>query len=133
MPEVVIIVIVIVIITDRQEEDSSSASYKSAQTSQFLKLHTHTHGLACSQDFLLTFGFDADKHPCFKTSRVFGLTKTHLYIYILPCQRPQASEDHAKKAMADAARLAEELRQEQEHAGHIEKMRRALEAQVCDG
>ncbi len=42
----------------------------------------------------------------------------------------QASEDHAKKAMADAARLAEELRQEQEHAGHIEKMRRALEAQV---
>merc|ERR1719454_661033 len=32
--------------------------------------------------------------------------------------------------MSDAARLAEELRQEQEHAGHIEKMRRTLEGQV---
>jgi len=32
--------------------------------------------------------------------------------------------------MADAARLAEELRQEQDHAGQIEKLRRALETQV---
>ncbi len=31
----------------------------------------------------------------------------------------RVAEEHAKKAMADAARLAEELRQEQEHAGHI--------------
>ena len=40
------------------------------------------------------------------------------------------AEEQAKKAMADAARIAEELRQEQEHAGHIEKMRRGLESQV---
>ena len=32
--------------------------------------------------------------------------------------------------MSDAARLAEELRQEQEHAGHIEKLRRTAESQV---
>jgi len=32
--------------------------------------------------------------------------------------------------MADAARLADELRQEQDHAAQIEKMRRALENQV---
>jgi len=42
------------------------------------------------------------------------------------------AEDQAKKAMSDAAKLAEELRQEQEHAGQIEKLRRALEAQVKD-
>ena len=40
------------------------------------------------------------------------------------------AEDQAKKAMADAARLADELRQEQDHAAQIEKMRRALENQV---
>ena len=39
-------------------------------------------------------------------------------------------EENSKKACADAARLAEELRQEQDHAGHIEKMRRTLESQV---
>merc|ERR1719216_611227 len=32
--------------------------------------------------------------------------------------------------MSDAARIAEELRQEQEHAGSIEKMRRTMESQV---
>lgn len=32
--------------------------------------------------------------------------------------------------MADAARLAEELRQEQEHAMHIERMRKGLEQQI---
>ena len=42
----------------------------------------------------------------------------------------RGAEEHAKKAMADAARIAEELRQEQEHGGHIEKMRRTLECQV---
>jgi myosin heavy subunit len=42
----------------------------------------------------------------------------------------KAAEEHAKKAMADAARIAEELRQEQDHAGQIEKMRRAMESQV---
>ena len=40
------------------------------------------------------------------------------------------AEDQAKKAMADAARLADELRQEQDHAGQIERMRRSLENQV---
>ena len=40
------------------------------------------------------------------------------------------SEDQSKKAMADAARLAEELRQEQEHAGQIDKLRRGLETQL---
>jgi len=39
-------------------------------------------------------------------------------------------EENSKKACADAARLAEELRQEQDHASHIEKMRRTLESQV---
>ena len=40
------------------------------------------------------------------------------------------AEDAAKKAMSDAARLAEEVRQEQEHGSHIEKMKRTLEGQV---
>jgi len=40
------------------------------------------------------------------------------------------AEDNSKRAMADAARLAEELRHEQEHAGQIERLRRALESQV---
>ena len=40
------------------------------------------------------------------------------------------AEDNAKRAMADAARLAEELRHEQEHAGQIERLRRALESQA---
>ena len=40
------------------------------------------------------------------------------------------AEDNAKRAMADAARLAEELRHEQEHAQQIERLRRALESQV---
>ena len=37
------------------------------------------------------------------------------------------SEEKAKKAMVDAARLADELRSEQEHAQNQEKMRKALE------
>jgi len=40
------------------------------------------------------------------------------------------AEDQAKKAMADAARIADELRQEQDHSAQIEKMRRTLESQV---
>merc|ERR1712038_1570203 len=39
----------------------------------------------------------------------------------------KSSEEKAKKAMADAARLADELRAEQDHAGSQEKAKRALE------
>ncbi|OWA54357.1 Myosin heavy chain, muscle [Hypsibius exemplaris] len=42
----------------------------------------------------------------------------------------KGAEEKSKKAMADAARLADELRQEQEHAMHIEKNRKTLETQV---
>merc|ERR1712113_1036841 len=42
------------------------------------------------------------------------------------------SEEKAKKAMADAARLADELRTEQEHGGGQEKAKRALEAQIIE-
>jgi myosin heavy chain 6/7 len=41
-------------------------------------------------------------------------------------------EDKAAKAMVDAARLADELRAEQDAAQHIEKERRLLEAQAKD-
>merc|ERR1712168_292948 len=40
------------------------------------------------------------------------------------------SEEKAKKAMVDAARLADELRAEQEHAQNQEKMRKALESHI---
>lgn len=40
------------------------------------------------------------------------------------------SEEKAKKAMVDAARLADELRAEQEHAMQQEKMRKAMELQI---
>lgn len=36
----------------------------------------------------------------------------------------------AKKASADAARLAEELRQEQEHSQHVDRLRKGLELQI---
>merc|ERR1739838_381574 len=42
------------------------------------------------------------------------------------------SEDKAKKAMVDAARLAEELRGEQDLAAGFEKDRKLLECQVKD-
>merc|ERR1712029_860041 len=42
------------------------------------------------------------------------------------------SEEKAKKAMADAARLADELRTEQELSGGQEKAKRALEAQIIE-
>ncbi|XP_071040141.1 myosin heavy chain, muscle isoform X4 [Parasteatoda tepidariorum] len=42
----------------------------------------------------------------------------------------KSSEEKAKKAMVDAARLADELRAEQEHAQQQEKMRKAMEAQI---
>jgi len=40
------------------------------------------------------------------------------------------SEEKAKKAMVDAARLADELRSEQDHASSQEKGKRALESQI---
>ncbi|VDM65006.1 unnamed protein product [Strongylus vulgaris] len=42
----------------------------------------------------------------------------------------KAAEERSKKAMADASRLAEELRQEQEHAQHNDRMRKGLEQQL---
>merc|ERR1719192_2340887 len=42
------------------------------------------------------------------------------------------SEEKAKKAMVDAARLADELRAEQEHSGSQEKAKRALEIQIAE-
>merc|ERR1711997_1267279 len=42
------------------------------------------------------------------------------------------SEEKAKKAMVDAARLADELRAEQEHSSSQEKAKRALESQVVE-
>merc|ERR1712122_344076 len=42
------------------------------------------------------------------------------------------SEEKAKKAMVDAARLADELRSEQDHSGSQEKAKRTLEAQIVE-
>merc|ERR1712193_544815 len=43
------------------------------------------------------------------------------------------SEDKAQRAMVDAARLADELRAEQENAMMLERDKKLLEAQVKDG
>ncbi len=40
------------------------------------------------------------------------------------------SDEQSKRAIADAAKLSEELRQEKEHSSHIEKLRRTMEYQV---
>merc|ERR1719333_1720120 len=48
------------------------------------------------------------------------------------CHEAGLSEERAQKAMIDAARLAEELRCEQETAMTYERARRLLEAQVKD-
>merc|ERR1711909_102084 len=42
------------------------------------------------------------------------------------------SEEKAKKAMVDAARLADELRAEQDHSSSQEKAKRALETQIAE-
>merc|ERR1719339_695621 len=44
----------------------------------------------------------------------------------------RASEERSKKAMSDAARLADELRHEQEHSSQVEKLRKGLENQLKD-
>merc|ERR1712228_916413 len=47
-------------------------------------------------------------------------------------QQAKNSEEKAKKAMVDAARLADELRAEQEHSNTQEKGKRALESQITE-
>merc|ERR1719173_156566 len=42
------------------------------------------------------------------------------------------TEEKAKKAAADVANLAEELRREQEHAVHVDRLRKQLEVTVKD-
>merc|ERR1711890_110152 len=44
--------------------------------------------------------------------------------------RAKASEEKAKKAMVDAARLADELRAEQDHTNQLSQGKRSLEAQL---
>jgi len=45
-------------------------------------------------------------------------------------QQAKGNEEKAKKAMVDAARLADELRSEQDHAATQDKAKRALETQI---
>merc|ERR1719273_946558 len=47
-------------------------------------------------------------------------------------QQAKNSEEKSKKAMVDAARLADELRAEQEHSNAQEKVKRSLESQVIE-
>merc|ERR1712141_707058 len=47
-------------------------------------------------------------------------------------QQAKNSEEKAKKAMIDAARLADELRAEQDHSSTQEKGKRALETQIVE-
>merc|ERR1719400_2833376 len=47
-------------------------------------------------------------------------------------QQAKNSEEKAKKAMVDAARLADKLRAEQEHSSSQEKAKRALETQIAE-
>merc|ERR1712228_203932 len=47
-------------------------------------------------------------------------------------QQAKNSEEKSKKAMVDAARLADELRAEQEHSSSQEKAKRALESQIAE-
>merc|ERR1711915_858186 len=47
-------------------------------------------------------------------------------------QQAKSAEEKAKKAMVDAARLADELRAEQDHTGSLDKGKRALEGQLVE-
>ena len=47
-------------------------------------------------------------------------------------QRAKGSEDKCKKALVDAARLADELRAEQEHTNSLSKAKKTLETQLHD-
>ncbi|XP_006889696.1 PREDICTED: myosin-7-like [Elephantulus edwardii] len=44
----------------------------------------------------------------------------------------RSADERAKKAMTDAARMAEELRQEQDHCMHLEKIKKNYEANIKD-
>merc|ERR1719432_466243 len=46
--------------------------------------------------------------------------------------KAKGSEEKAKKAMVDAARLADELRVEQDHTNNLSKQKRALETQLSE-
>ena len=48
------------------------------------------------------------------------------------CHQAKNSEEKAKKAMVDAARLADELRAEQDHTGSLGKTKRSLESQLVE-
>ncbi|CAJ0945734.1 unnamed protein product, partial [Mesorhabditis belari] len=44
----------------------------------------------------------------------------------------KVSEERSRKAMADAARLQEEVKQEQDHAAHVDRQRKGLEMTIRD-
>ena len=67
------------------------------------------------------------KIDCFAMSEVLPLFQTELEEMLI---ETRMSEDKAKKAMMDAARLADELRCEQDHAQRLERERRSLDCQV---
>merc|ERR1712142_558885 len=48
------------------------------------------------------------------------------------CHQAKNSEEKAKKAMVDAARLADELRAEQDHTSTLSKTKRSLESQLVE-
>merc|ERR1711915_395314 len=48
------------------------------------------------------------------------------------CHQAKNSEEKAKKAMVDAARLADELRAEQDHTSTLSKTKRSLESQLAE-
>ena len=73
------------------------------------------------------------------------LQALHVSYYLIPSAKPRKTiqaeldetltelknaDELAKKASGDAARLAEELRQEQEHSQHVDRLRKGLELQI---
>lgn len=42
----------------------------------------------------------------------------------------KATEERTKKASMDAARLADELKQEQEHSQHVDRMAKGMDMQI---
>ena len=60
------------------------------------------------------------------------LRKIHNSSWHFTHYQAKNSEEKSKKAMVDAARLADELRAEQEHSGQQEKAKRSLESQIAE-